>query len=88
MTAIQLNVQNPQLWQNIGLIADSEQLMGRLAKYVAKLVKEKEDSTLISKEEFFSSIEKAEEEYRQGKYTTQLPGESVTDMLRRCGYEI
>lgn len=88
MTAIQLNVQNTQLWQNIGLIADSKQLMRRLANYVAKLVKGKEDSTLISKEEFFSSIEKAEEEYRQGKYTTQLPGESVTDMLRRCGYEI
>jgi hypothetical protein len=77
MTAIQLNVQNTQLWQNIGLIADSKQLMRRLAKYVAKLVKEKEDSTLISKEEFFSSIEKAEEEYRQGK----SPSYQVSQLL-------
>ena len=88
MTAVQLNAQNTQLWQNIGIIADSERLMKRLSKYVAKLAKEKQDSTLLAKEEFFASIDEAEEQYRQGKYTTQLPGESVTDMLRRCGYGV
>lgn len=42
---------NVQLWQNIGAIADNKSLMKRLAKYVAKLVKEKDDPTLMTKEE-------------------------------------
>lgn len=63
MTAAQLNAMNTQLWQGIGAIADSEPLMKRLTKYVAKLVKEKnEDPTLMSKEEFFAKIERAEKQ--------------------------
>ena len=61
MTAIQLNAMNTQLWQGIGAIADDESLMKRLTKYVAKLVKEKNaDPTLMSKEEFFAKIDRAE----------------------------
>lgn len=67
MNAIQLNAQNVKLWQDIGTIADSEPLMKRLAKYVAKLVKEKEDPTLMTKEEFFARVDEAREEIRQGK---------------------
>ncbi len=68
MTSIQLNAQNVQLWQNIGLIADSERLMSRLAKYVSKLAKEKaEDDSLMSKEEFFARVDEAREEIKDGK---------------------
>jgi len=68
MTAVQLNAMNTELWQGIGAIADSEPLMKRLTKYVRKLVKEKEaDPTLMTKEEFFASLDRGEEEYRQGK---------------------
>ncbi len=79
---------NTQLWQNIGAIADSKQLMTRLAKYVARLVKEKEDSTLMTKEDFLAKLEKGEEDYRQGRFVRLMPGESVTDMLRRSGYDV
>ena len=51
MTAVQYEAMNVQLWQNIGAIADNKSLMKRLAKYVAKLVKEKDDPTLMTKEE-------------------------------------
>ena len=67
----QLNTMNTQLLQGIGAIADSEPLMRRLAKYVNKLVKEREnDHTLMSKEEFFAKIERAE----------QQPGKSFADV--------
>ena len=62
MTAVQLNAMNTELWQSIGAIADSEPLMKRLTKYVKKLVKEKEDSTLMTKEEFFAKLERAEKQ--------------------------
>ena len=88
MTALQLNAMNVQLWQNIGIIADNEPLMKRLSKYVARLVKAKDDPTLMTKEEFYAKIEKGEEDYRQGRCTRLLPGESVTDMLRRSGFDV
>ena len=59
MNAAQLNAMNTELWQSIGAIADSEPLMKRLTRYARKLVKEKNDPTLLTKEEFFAKIERA-----------------------------
>ena len=59
MTSVQLNA---QIWRDMGILADSEPMMKRVAKYLRKLVKEKEDPTLMTKEEFFAKIERAEEQ--------------------------
>ena len=86
MTTSQLNA---EILQNLSLLSESEDMMVRVAKYLRKLVKEKEaDPTLMSKEEFFAKLDKAEEDYQKGNYTTLMQGESVTDMLKRCGYEV
>lgn len=53
MTVAQMNALNVQIWRDMAVIADSESMMKRLAKYLGKLVKEKEYSTLMTKEEFF-----------------------------------
>ena len=83
-----MNAQYVQLWQNIGAIADSESLMKRLARYVAKLVKEKEDSTLMSKEEYFAMLERAEQQAARGEGMEMLPDEDLTTFLKRNGYDI
>ena len=89
MTAIQLNAMHTQLLQNIGYIADDEALMRRLTAYSKKLAKEKEaDPTLMTKEEYFAKIERAEEQAARGEYSVLLPGEDLTAHLRRLGYEI
>ncbi len=89
MTAVQLNAMHTQLLQNIGYIADDEALMRRLTAYSKKLAKEKEsDPTLMTKEEFFAKIERAEEQAARGEYSVLLPGEDLTTHLRRLGYEI
>ena len=81
MTTSQLNA---EILQNLSLLSESEDMMARVAKYLRKLVKEqKADPTLMSKEEFFAKLDKAEEDYQKGNYTTLQPGESVTDMLKR-----
>lgn len=82
MTALQLNA---QIWRDMAEIADSEPLMKQLAKYLKKLVAKKKDPTLVSKEEFMTSLERGEEEYRQGRCVRMLPNESVSEMLRRSG---
>ena len=68
MTTAQLNA---EIMQNLSVLADSEEMMTRVAKYLRKLVKEKKaDPTLMSKEEFFAKLDKAEESIEQGKGKT------------------
>ena len=65
MTAIQMNA---EMLRNMSIIAEDENLLKRAAKYLRKLVAERQaDSTLIPRDEFFASLERGEEEYRQGK---------------------
>ena len=83
MTAIQLNA---EILRNLGTLAEDESMLKRIAKYLRKLVYEKEaDPTEMTKEEFFAKLERGEEEYRQGKTQRMLPGESLEDFLKRVG---
>ncbi len=88
MTLQQINAQNTKLWQDIGSIADNESLMKRLARYVAKLVKEKENSAIMTKEEYMAKLERAEQESKNGEGMAMLPGENLSDFLKRNGYEL
>ena len=80
MTAIQLNA---QIWRDMSILADSEPMMKRVAKYLRKLVAEKEDPTLMTKEEFFAKIEESERQIERGECHTMLPDEDLTAFLRR-----
>ncbi|MBR5972830.1 MAG: hypothetical protein IK017_09295 [Paludibacteraceae bacterium] len=62
MKNVHLDSINTELWQSIGAIADNESLMKRLTQYAKKLVKEKNDSTLMTKEEFLAKIDRAEKQ--------------------------
>ena len=82
MTALELNA---ELFRAMGEIAEDEGLMKKLLKYAKKLAATKKDENLVSEEEFMESLNRGEEEYRQGKCVRLLPNESVSDMLRRSG---
>lgn len=80
---------NVQFWHDMGVIAESESMMKRVAKYVRKLAKEMtEDPTLMTKEEYFAMLDEAEQQLARGEGHTMLPGEDLTDFLRRVGYDI
>ncbi|MBP3373888.1 MAG: hypothetical protein J6L60_05105 [Bacteroidaceae bacterium] len=76
MTAIQMNA---EILRNMSIIAEDEHLLKRAAKYLRKLVAEKEDPTLFTKEEFFARIDKAKE----GPSYELKQGESIDDLIRR-----
>ena len=82
MTAIQMNA---EILRNMSIIAEDENLLKRAAKYLRKLVAEKEDPTLMTKEEFFAKIERAEREIAEGKGIKMLPNETLDDLLRWVG---
>lgn len=81
MTAVQQNTMNTELWQGIGAIADDKSLMQRLSRYVKRLVKEKEDETLMTKGEFFARIDEA----KKGPSYELLEGETIEDLIKRVG---
>ena len=68
MTAMQLNA---EILRNLGTLAEDENMLRRVAKYLRKLVAEKEsDSTEMSREEFIARVEKAEKDIDEGKGIT------------------
>ncbi|UKK48101.1 hypothetical protein L6475_12980 [Prevotella sp. E9-3] len=67
MTATQMLA---EILRNMSIIAEDENLLKRAAKYLRKLATEKEDSSLMTKEEFFAKIERAEKDIADGKGTT------------------
>lgn len=68
MTAAQTGALNAEILRNLGTLAESEMMLNRVAKYLRKLVKEREaDPTLMTKDEFFARVDEACEEIRQGK---------------------
>lgn len=65
MTTTQLNA---EILRNMSIIAEDEALLKRAAKYLRKLVSEKEgDDTEMTEEEFFARVDKAQKEIEQGK---------------------
>ena len=82
MTALQLNA---DIYRNLGIIAEDETMMEKVAKYVRKLAKQfTEDPTCMTKEEYFRRLDEAE----KGPSAAMLPGEDLTAFLRRQGYDL
>ena len=80
---------NAEVLRNLSIVAEDENLLKRVAKYLRRVVAEKQkDPTLMTEEEFFARVEEAEEQYRQGQYSTLMLGETVEDMLKRSGYDV
>ena len=69
MTTTQMNA---EIFRNLGILAESEDMLARVAKYLRKLVKEqqKADPTRMSKEEYFEKLDKAEKSISEGKGKT------------------
>ena len=89
MTAVQLNAMNAQIWRDMGIIAEDEGMKRRVAKYIRKVAKEMtEDPTAMSKEEFYAMLDRREEAYERGEYSEMLPGETLTEHLRRLGHDV
>ena len=59
---------NPSMMHDWEIISADESLVQRLARYMRRLVKEKEpDPTLMTKEEFFARVDEAERDIKEGK---------------------
>ena len=59
---------NGDFFYDLSIVAEDEGLLKRVVRYVKKLAKERQsDPTLMTEEEFFAKIERAEEQCRRGE---------------------
>ena len=83
MTAVQLNA---DILRNLGALAEDESMLKRVAKYLRRLVSEKQnDPTLLTRKEFFARVDEARDQIRRGEGVEMLPEESLDEFLARVG---
>ena len=80
MTTLQLNA---DIYRNLGVIAEDENVLRKAAKYLARLAKNmSKDPSCMTKEEYFHRLDEAE----KGPVYKMLPNETLDEMLTRLGY--
>lgn len=85
MTTAQIGALNAEILRNLGVVAEDEGALRRVAKYLRRVVREMtDDPTCMSREEFFRRIDEA----NQGPTNTMLPNENLTAFLKRQGYDL
>ena len=86
MNTAAINSYCTEILRGLGAISDNEASLARVAKYVRRVVKEQEkDPTLMTEEEFFARVDKGRQQIKEGQGIEMLPGESLTDFLKRVG---
>ena len=81
MTAVQIANLNAEIQRNLGALSEDETMLNRVAKYLRRLVKEKKDPTLMSKEEFVQKIERSKKEALEGKVHSIKSKEQLSQFL-------
>lgn len=78
MTTLTVNVQNesilPSLKKILNAIPGIKVIQHR---------EKKQDPTLMTKDEFYSKIDRSKKQFEEGKYQTMLPGETLDEFLKR-----
>lgn len=86
MTTMQINA---ELFRLMSVLANDENSMKRVLKYLKKLVAQKEaDDALMTKEEFFAKVDRGLQQVKEGKTVRMNHGETLEELLARSGYAI
>ena len=68
MTTVQMNA---EVYRSLSVIAEDSELMKRAMVYLRKLARQKQqDDATMTKDEFFSMIDKRMEDYEKGEYVS------------------
>ena len=86
MNTIQISSLSADILRNLGIIAQDETLLKRVAKYLHRVASERvQRDGALSREEFLRRIEEAERDIAQGKGVELRHGERLDDLLDRIG---
>ena len=86
MSTLQLGALNAEILRNLGVVAEDEGALQRVAKYLRRVVKEMTAApTEMTREEFFKRVDEGREQIRRGEGIKMLPNENLEDFLKRVG---
>ena len=86
MSSAAIESYNDDIQHSLETLSDDEAMLKRVAKYLRRLVKQREpDPTCMTEEEFFARVDRAREELRKGKGIKMQPNESLSEFLDRVG---
>lgn len=80
-TSTQIGSLNAEILHNLSTIANDADMLNRVAKYLRRLTKKREDETLMTREEFFRKLDEAEEDIAQGRGRTFSNIEDMNNWL-------
>ena len=80
-TSMQIGSLNAEILHNLSTIANDADMLNRVAKYLRRLTKKREDDTLMTREEFFRKLDEAEEDIAQGRGRTFSNIEDMNNWL-------
>jgi uncharacterized short protein YbdD (DUF466 family) len=80
-TSMQIGSLNAEILHNLSTIANDADMLNRVAKYLRRLTKKREDETLMTREEFFRKLDEAEEDIAQGRGRTFSNIEDMNNWL-------
>ena len=80
-TSMQIGSLNAEILHNLSTIADDADMLNRVAKYLRRLTKKREDDALMTREEFFRKLDEAEEDIAQGRGRTFSNIEDMNNWL-------
>lgn len=84
MSTVQLGALNAEILRNLGVVAEDEGALQRVAKYLRRVVRDMTtDSTTMTREEFFRRVDEGREQIRRGKGIRMLPNENLEEFLNR-----
>ena len=64
MTSLQLNA---EIYEALSIIAQDESLLKKAARSLKRLASQKKDETLMSREEFFATVDQSIQDANQGR---------------------
>ena len=86
MSTAQLGALNVEILRNLGIVAEDEGALRRVAKYLRRVARElTADSTEMTRDEFFRRVDEGREQIRRGEGIKMLPNESLEEFLNRVG---
>ena len=70
-----------ELFRQLAIVSEDENMMKRAIKALKRITQPKEDSTMMTKEEFFAQLEEAEKQIERGEGITFTNLEDMNQWL-------
>lgn len=74
---------NADFLRELSVVAEDDGMLKKLSAYMHRLIRKKQDDTLMTEEDFRAKLERSSAEAAAGHYVEKLPDESIDQFVDR-----